>query len=552
MLTRLSVSNFAIIDELLLQFGDGLTIITGETGAGKSILLGALKLVLGERADLKQLNNAEKKCIIEATFDISKLNLNSFFEENELDYEAESILRRELLPSGKSRAFINDTPVTLDILQELSEQLIDIHSQFSTANLLDENYQMQILDAYANQISLVSEYKKKYLLRNNYKNELKKLEEKLQSKSQEADYQSFLLHELTEANLKKEELEELENEQKELQHVDEIQKVLGEVQAKLETPELGIVAQLNEVFLGIQRISNYTSDLESISERFNSIKIELQDLENEIQSKVSRMELNPERLDEVNDRLNLLHTLMVKHRVNSIEELLEILSKLESENSDFNSIEIQIEKIKKEINSVEKELKSMAEKISSARKSVIPKVEKSILDTLSKLGMENSSMKIELKTSDEFINNGTDKINMLFTANKGSELKPIGKSVSGGERSRLMLAVKKLLSSHLDLPTLILDEVDTGVSGKVADEVGKLMQEMSKEMQLMSITHLPQVAAKGQFHLKVLKKTENNLTQTSVKELNREERILEIAELISGSSISESAVQQARELLQNA
>ncbi|SMC58993.1 DNA repair protein RecN [Moheibacter sediminis] len=552
MLTRLSVSNFAIIDELQLQFGDGLTIITGETGAGKSILLGALKLVLGERADLKQLNNAEKKCIIEATFDISKLNLSSFFEENELDHESESILRRELLPSGKSRAFINDTPVTLDVLQELSEQLIDIHSQFSTANLLDENYQMQILDAYANQISSVNEYKKNYLLRNSKRSELKKLEEKLQSKSQEADYQNFLLNELSESNLKKEELEELEKEQKELQHADEIQRVLGEIQTKLETPEFGIIVQLNEVLSGTQRISNYTSDLDSLSERFNSVKIEIQDLENEIQSKISKLELNPERLDEVNDRINLLHSLMVKHRVNSTEELLEILSKLESENSDFNSIEIQIEKIKQEINTIENQLKSFSEKISSKRKSVVSKVENSILETLSKLGMENSSINIELKTSDEFTPNGIDKIDMLFTANKGSELKPIGKSVSGGERSRLMLAIKKLLSSHLDLPTLILDEVDTGVSGKVADEVGKLMQEMSQEMQLISITHLPQVAAKGQFHLKVLKKTEYNLTQTSVKELNKEERILEIAELISGASISESALQQARELLQNA
>lgn len=552
MLTRLSVSNFAIIDELQLQFGHGLTIITGETGAGKSILLGALKLVLGERADLKQLNNAEKKCIIEATFDISKLNLISFFEENELDYEAESILRRELLPSGKSRAFINDTPVTLDILQELSQQLIDIHSQFSTANLLDETYQMQIMDAYANQIPLVNEYKKNYLQRTNKKNELKKLEEKLQSKSQEADYQNFLLNELTEAYLKKDELEELEKEQNELQNSDEIQKVLGEIQTKLEVPELGILVQLNEVFSGIQRISNYTSDLDSLSERFNSVKIELQDLENEIQNKIGKMESNPERLAEVNDRLNLLHMLMVKHRVNSTEELLEILSKLETENSDFNSLEIQIEKIKDEINSIEIQLKSSAEQLSAGRKSMISKVENSLLETLSKLGMENSSMKIELNASDDFTSNGTDKINMLFTANKGSELKSIGKSVSGGERSRLMLAVKRLLSSHLDLPTLILDEVDTGVSGKVADEVGKLMQEMSEEMQLMSITHLPQVAAKGQSHFKVLKKTENNLTQTSVKPLNKEERVLEIAELISGSSISESAVQQARELLQNA
>lgn len=549
MLTRLSVSNFAIIDELQLQFGKGLTIITGETGAGKSILLGALKLVLGERADIKQLNNPEKKSIIEAVFDISKLNLNSFFEENELDYEAESILRRELLPSGKSRAFINDTPVTLDILQGLSEQLIDIHSQFSTANLLDEKYQMQILDAYANQIPQINQYKQIFLKRNQKKTELKKLEDKLHSKSQESDYQSFLLNELIEANLQQNELEELEQEQKELQHTDEIQKVLGEIYAKLDTPELGVISQLNEVVSGIQRISLYANDLESISERINSAKIELQDIQNEIQIKSGRMESNPERLDEVNERLNLIHSLLVKHRVNSVEELIEIKSNLETENSDFESLEIQINSIQKEIISIENELKSLSEKISKGRNKVIPQVENALLETLAKLGMENSSMKIELNSSENFTVNGADEINMLFTANKGSSLKPIGKSVSGGERSRLMMAIKKLLSSHLDLPTLILDEVDTGVSGKVADEVGKLMQEMSQEMQLMSITHLPQVAAKGQHHLKVHKKTENNLTKTIVRELNNDERILEIAELISGSNISESAKQQARELL---
>lgn len=549
MLTRLSVSNFAIIDELQLQFGNGLTIITGETGAGKSILLGALKLVLGERADIKQLNNPEKKSIIEAAFDISKLNLIPFFEENELDYESESILRRELLPSGKSRAFINDTPVTLDILQGLSEQLIDIHSQFSTANLLDENYQMQILDAYANQIPQVNHYKQIFLKRNQKKNELKKLQDKLISKSQESDYQSFLLNELIEANFQKNELQELEQEQKELQHSDEIQKVLGEIYAKLDTPELGIVSQLNEVVIGIQRISTYANDLDSISERINSTKIELQDIQNEIQTKAGKLESNPERLEEVNERLNLLHSLLVKHRVNSVDELIKIKSNLETENSDFELLESQINSLQKEITSFENELKSISENISKGRNSVIPQVENSLLETLAKLGMENSSMQIELNHSENFTSNGIDEINMLFTANKGSSLKPIGKSVSGGERSRLMLAIKKLLSTHLDLPTLILDEVDTGVSGKVADEVGKLMQEMSQEMQLMSITHLPQVAAKGQHHLKVLKRTENNLTKTVVKALNKDERILEIAELISGSNISESAVQQARELL---
>lgn len=550
MLTRLSVSNFAIIDELQLQFEKGLTIITGETGAGKSILLGALKLVLGERADIKQLNNPEKKSVIEAVFDISGLNLESFFSENELDYERESILRRELLPSGKSRAFINDTPVTLDVLQELSQQLIDIHSQFSTENLLDQDYQMQILDAYAGQTQEVNLYREKYSNRNRKNGELQKLQERLATKSQESDYHNFLLNELLNAELKESELSNLEHEQNELQHVDEILRILGEIYSKLDAGDYGIVSQLNEVTSGIQRISDYADDLNSIAERINSTKIELHDIQTEIQSKISRIEPNPERLEEINERLNLLHGLMAKHRVNSVEELIQIKKNLEKQNSDFESLETDIDHLQKEIISIEKELKSISDKISDGRKSAVASVENSILETLSKLGMGNSSIRIELTRSDIFLPNGTDEINIFFTANKGSSLKPIGKSVSGGERSRLMLSIKKLLSSHLQLPTLILDEVDTGVSGKVADEVGKLMKEMSQQMQLLSITHLPQVAAKGKNHFKVLKKTENGTTLTSVKELNSEERIVEIAELISGSVISESALQQARSLIE--
>lgn len=549
MLTRLSVSNFAIIDELHLQLGNGLTIITGETGAGKSILLGALKLVLGERADLKQLNDPDKKCVIEASFDVSKLDLEPFFEENELDFESESILRRELLPGGRSRAFINDTPVTLDVLQKLSEQLIDIHSQFSLENLLNEKYQMQILDAYARQIPLVAQYKINFTQRSRKKNQLLELESLLHSKSQESDYKNFLLNELEETRLEPNELEQLEQEQKELQHVDEIQKILAETYTKLEVPEIGILSRINEISSAMQRISDFADDLKLISDRINSIKIELLDLQGEIQSRVSRMEMNPERLDEITERLNLLHSLMVKHRVNSIEELIEIRADLENQSTDFQILENKIAVTQQEINELENQLKSDSETISAGRKGVISQVENSLLQTLSKLGMENSSMKIELNPAKDFTPDGADEINTLFTANKGSAMKPIGKSVSGGERSRLMLAIKNLLSSHLQLPTLILDEVDTGVSGKVADEVGKLMQEMSAGMQLISITHLPQVAAKGNHHFKVLKKTEQNFTKTIVRELNSEERIMEIAELISGSDISENAIQQAKALI---
>lgn len=549
MLKHLSVSNFAIIEELQLQFRKGLTIITGETGAGKSILLGALKLVLGERADLKQLKDESKKCVIEARFEISGLNLESFFEENDLDYEKESIIRRELLPNGKSRAFINDTPVTLGLLHYLSEKLIDIHSQFSAENLLDENYQMQVLDAFAAQMPLLKEYRGHFTDWNDKKSELNALRNQLKDKSRESDYQNFLLEELKSAKLLEEEPDKLEKEQNELQNIDEIRQVLNEADLKLDNSEFGVLSQIHEINSQIQKISGYTNELESLSERLNSVKIELEDIRLEIHNKIQNLESNPERLNEVNDRLNLINSLLNKHRVNSIEELLEIQAGLENENSDFEKIETGISGLEKEIVQKEKSLKDIAAQLSAGRKKIIPLVSEELLLSLSRLGMENSSIKIRLDGSDHFGHNGTDKIEFLFSANKGTEVRPIGKTASGGERSRLMFAIKKLLAGKLELPTLILDEADTGVSGKVADETGNLMKEMAENIQLITITHLPQVASKGSHHFKVQKKTVSGITFTEVKELNTEERILEIAELISGSNISDSAVSQAKELL---
>jgi len=549
MLTQISVSNFAIIEELQLRFHKGLTIITGETGAGKSILLGALKLVLGERADLKQLKNESKKCVIEAYFDISDLNLESFFEENELDYEKESILRRELLPNGKSRAFVNDMPVTLDVLHNLSEKLIDIHSQFSTENLLDENYQLQVLDAFAEQMPVLREYRQLFTEWNKKKSELNIFRNQLNERSKENDYQNFLLDELNNAKLQRDELNELGKEQNELQNIDEIRRILDETDLKLDTPEFGILSQIHEINTQIQKISGYTNELGDLNERLNSVKIELEDIRSEIHSKIQHLESDPERLNEVNERLNLINSLLNKHRVNSIGELLEIRSDLENENLDLEKIETRISELEKEVSHKENLLKDVSAQLSTSRKKVIPFVSAEILASLTKLGMENSTIEIRLESSGNFTHNGSDKIEFLFSANKGAGVKPIGKAVSGGERSRLMLAIKKLLAGKLELPTLILDEVDTGVSGKVADEAGNLMKEMARNIQLISITHLPQVAAKGNHHFKVQKKIVNGTTTTEVTELNPKERILEIAELISGSNVSDSAVQQAKELL---
>jgi|26BtaG_2_1085354.scaffolds.fasta_scaffold00060_26 DNA repair protein RecN (Recombination protein N) len=549
MLTRLSVSNFAIIDELDIQFNKGLTIITGETGAGKSILLGALRLIIGERADMKQLNDETKKCIIEANFNISKLNLTSFFEENELDFDEDSILRRELLPSGKSRAFINDTPVTLTVLQELGEQLIDIHSQFNTSELLEQSYQMQILDAHAGQLPLVRKYQTLFSKRSQNRLELEALKDRITELSRESDYKDFLLDELKTAKLKADEWKELEQEQKELEHIDEIQWILNEIRSKLETPEFGILTQMNEINTQLDKISEFGEDLSEFSHRIHSVSVELDDIQKEIAAKSEGLEASPERLMEVNERIDLIHLLLNKHRLKSIEELIQLEKDLENDKSDFDQLEIQVSDLETKIAAIEKELKIEAEKISSARKKAIPKIEKEILDSLSELGMENSQLKIDFQTTSKFTSNGMDEISFLFSANQGSTPKPIGKTISGGERSRLMFAVKKSLTGRLELPTLILDEIDTGVSGKVANEVGNMMKEMAKHLQLITITHLPQVASKADKHLKVRKRISDGKTLTDVRELSSEEQIREIAELLSGSNITDSALKQAEELL---
>lgn len=549
MLTRLSVSNFAIIDELDIQFNKGLTIITGETGAGKSILLGALRLIIGERADMKQLNDETKKCIIEANFNISKLNLTSFFEENELDFDEDSILRRELLPSGKSRAFINDTPVTLTVLQELGEQLIDIHSQFNTSELLEQSYQMQILDAHAGQLPLVRKYQTLFSKRSQNRLELEALKDRITELSRESDYKDFLLDELKTAKLKTDEWKELEQEQKELEHIDEIQWILNEIRSKLETPEFGILTQMNEINTQLDKISEFGEDLSEFSHRIHSVSVELDDIQKEIAAKSEGLEASPERLMEVNERIDLIHLLLNKHRLKSIEELIQLEKDLENDKSDFDQLEIQVSDLETKIAAIEKELKIEAEKISSARKKAIPKIEKEILDSLSELGMENSQLKIDFQTTSKFTSNGMDEISFLFSANQGSTPKPIGKTISGGERSRLMFAIKKSLTGRLELPTLILDEIDTGVSGKVANEVGNMMKEMAKHLQLITITHLPQVASKADKHLKVRKRISDGKTLTDVRELSSEEQIREIAELLSGSNITDSALEQAKELL---
>ena len=549
MLKTLRVNNFAIIDQLEIDFHQGMTTITGETGAGKSILLGALKLVLGERADLKALKNIDEKCIIEAVFEIKNLELNDFFEENDLDYEDESILRRELLPSGKSRAFINDTPVKVSILQELSELLIDIHSQFNTPKIFEADFQLSMLDIYGENKDLLKEYKKDFNHYFSTKKKIKDAQNSLENQSQDLEYKLHLWEELNNASLKNEELEELEIEIKSLSNVEEIISTLNETYQFLEHPEMGIISQLNEASNKLNKISDYNSQYNSIYERLISSKIELQDISGEMSSLIDSTEINPERLQEITDRYDLIHKLLRKHNVISVEELIAKRDELESQTSGFDNLSDLIIHLNKELNSISEKLEKQSIKIRKNRFSSIEIIRKIILNTLSQLGMENSQLTIQLNETADFTATGKDEVLFLFSANKGMEPRIFEKSVSGGERSRLMLAIKKLLATHQHLPTLILDEIDTGISGKVANETGKVMQTMAENMQLLVITHLPQVASKGNYQLKVYKEVVDETTQTNVIELSQQQRLEEIAQMISGSELTDAAINQAKELM---
>ncbi|WP_291048297.1 MULTISPECIES: DNA repair protein RecN [unclassified Empedobacter] len=549
MLKTLRVNNFAIIDQLEIDFHQGMTTITGETGAGKSILLGALKLVLGERADLKALKNIDEKCIIEAVFEIKNLELNDFFEENDLDYEDESILRRELLPSGKSRAFINDTPVKVSILQELSELLIDIHSQFNTPKIFEADFQLSMLDIYGENKDLLKEYRKDFNHYISTKKKIKDAQNSLENQSQDLEYKLHLWEELNNASLKNEELEQLEIEIKSLSNVEEIISILNETYQFLEHPEMGIISQLNEASNKLNKISDYNSQYNLIYERLISSKIELQDISGEMSSLIDSTEINPERLQEITDRYDLIHKLLRKHNVISVEELIAKRDELESQTSGFDNLSDLIIHLNKELNSISEKLEKQSIKIRKNRFSSIEIIRKNILNTLSQLGMENSQLTIQLNETADFTATGKDEVLFLFSANKGMEPRIFEKSVSGGERSRLMLAIKKLLATHQHLPTLILDEIDTGISGKVANETGKVMQTMAENMQLLVITHLPQVASKGNYQLKVYKEVVNETTQTNVTVLSQQQRLEEIAQMISGSELTDAAINQAKELM---
>jgi len=549
MITSLSIENFALIEKLDIDFSNGFSIITGETGAGKSILLGALGLVLGKRADLTSLKNKEYKCTVEAIFSIGKYDLKSFFESNDLDYEDETIIRREILPTGKSRAFINDSPVNLQQLQDLSFYLIDIHSQHQTLELSEEEFQFKIIDSIAKNQDLVSEFQsilKKY---RSVKSLLEIKKSNLSSILKEKDYNEFLFNELASAALKVGELEELEKTYEALNNVEFIKENFDKLLILANEEEFGLQKNLKEFKTILQKNSQFSQDFQSLLDRTNSIAIEFDDIVKELNRTSDLVFNDPENLELINQKLQVIYNLQKKHQVLTVEELLAIQSELESKVVSVTTLEQEISGFEITIIDLEKHLDNIALIISKNRSEAIPKLSEQLIAILGQLGMPNVRFKIEIIPSNTYHLNGKDTLQFLFSANKGTDFGLLKKVASGGELSRIMLAVKSILSQYSKLPTIIFDEIDTGVSGEIANKIGEIMREMSLKMQVFAITHLPQIAAKGSSHYKVYKKIIGESTVSELSLLNSDERIVEIAEMLSGKNISDSAMNHAKALL---
>nr|WP_315223346.1 DNA repair protein RecN [uncultured Flavobacterium sp.] len=549
MITSLSIKNYALIEKLSIDFSKGFSIITGETGAGKSIILGALGLVLGKRADLTSLKNKEEKCVIEAQFEISKYNLKSFFEANDLDYEDETIIRREILPSGKSRAFINDSPVNLQELQELSVFLIDIHSQQQTQELSDEGVQFKIIDAIANNTEVISSYQK---LLKTYKSEKSKLNALLKKQSdagKEHEYNTFLLNELVVAKLKSGEQEELEADFEKLNNVEIIKESIDKSLIIANEEQFGVFHNLNEIKASLQKISPFSSEYQVLFERITSLTIEFDDVSRELQNCSEKLLNDPTQLEFISQKLQLIYNLQKKHQVITFDELLQIQADLENSVLELGNIEEEIASLTNSIDIKTQELDAFAATIHQNRNTAIPVLSARLIAILETLGMPNVRFNIELLPSETYFQNGKDELQFLFSANKGTDFGLLKKVASGGEMSRIMLAVKAILAQYSKLPTLIFDEIDTGVSGEIAIRMGEIMKEMSATMQIFAITHLPQIAAKGESHFKVFKSTIDDDTQSELKLLSKDERVVEIAQMLSGANISDSALNHAKELL---
>ena len=549
MITSLSIKNYALIEKLTIDFSRGFSIITGETGAGKSIILGAIGLVLGKRADLTSLKNKEEKCVIEAHFEISKYNLKEFFEVNDLDYEDDTIIRREILPSGKSRAFINDSPVNLQELQDLSLFLIDIHSQQQTQELSDEGVQFKIIDAIANNFDTIQSYQKALKSYKADKSKLNALLKKQSDSGKEQEYNTFLLNELVSVKLKSGEQEELEADYEKLNNVEIIKEAIDKSLVIANEEQFGVFHNLNEIKTSIQKIALFSPEYQSIFERITSLAIEFDDVSKELQNASEKLLNDPVQLEFVSQKLQLIYNLQKKHQVSTVDELIEIQANLGNTLLELDNIEEEIALLSKAIDQKTIELDAFSATIHQNRTKAIPVLSQKLISILETLGMPNVRFNMELLPSETYFQNGKDELQFLFSANKGTDFGLLKKVASGGEMSRIMLAVKAILAQYSKLPTLIFDEIDTGVSGEIAIRMGEIMKEMSATMQIFAITHLPQIAAKGDSHFKVFKSTVDDDTQSELKLLSQDERVIEIAQMLSGAVVSDSALNHAKALL---
>ena len=549
MLTELSIKNYALIEDIKINLQQGFTIITGETGAGKSIMLGALGLLLGKRADYSAIRNAKNKCIIEGVFDISNYSLKTFFEAEDLDFEEQTIIRREILSSGKSRAFINDTPVTLPVLVKLGDFLIDIHGQHQTLSLGENQYQFQVLDTLARNLEVLQNYKKGLKTHKKLQQQLEGLKENQAQALKEHDYNLFLLNELLEAKLKEGEQADLEERYEELSNVETLTEHLGFAVNQIQQEEVGTLSGLKEVRTNLSKISKISSNYAALQERVESVIIELDDIAQELEASLDRVEANPEELDQINAKLQLIYNLQKKHAAGSVEELLEISNQLNEKVSLTENAEADLEKLQQEILKSTKELEKISLEIHNNRKKVIPGFIETTEKIVSELGMPNARLKIELQQQKEFYANGQDHLNWYLSANKGGDFNELKKAASGGELSRIMLAVKSILATQSKLPTIVFDEIDTGVSGDIAQKMGDILQKMGLSMQVIAITHLPQIAGKGSKHFKIFKEDIGETTVTKIEELATEDRIEELAMMLGGNTKSESAMAHAKALL---
>ena len=549
MLQSLYIKNYALIESLEINFSTNFSIITGETGAGKSILLGALGLVLGNRADLSALKDKEQKCIIEAHFSISNYNLKQLFESLDLDYEEITIIRREILPTGKSRAFVNDSPVNLQELQELGNYLIDIHSQFHTRNIINEEYQIDLLDKVATNEAAIQNFQTELKKYKTFQTELKKTVAEKESLGKEQEYNLFLFEELEKAKLKVGEQEELESESEKLNNIEFLKENISKVIAISNEEEIGLLANLKEVKSSLQKIASISPEFNELHERLTVSLIEIEDIVAENESLAEKLIDDPSRTELVNNKLQVIYDLQKKHQANSIEELLQIQENLEQKVVKFDDIDSLIKKLEHQINSSKETLDKQTAIITQAREKASKVLVAQITQVITQLGMPDAQFEFEITPTETYNKFGKDQINLLFSANKGSKLEAIKKVASGGEMSRIMLSIKSVLTDYSKLPTIIFDEIDTGVSGEIALKMAEIMKKMSHKMQVFAITHLPQIASKGNQHYKVFKVTQNNDTISEIKLLTDEDRVVEIAEMLSGKDISESAINHAKALL---